>query len=149
MTEELRKIFGPRFEPVGSRVTCNPPPQNTDIDFLCRSIQPVDQELKELGFKLEGSPGFYTGNDNGSFRSWRRGDVNLIVTPDLHFYELFITATSLAKRFNLMDKNDRIALFQAILYGVSQEDLISSMDDYEPTEIEQGLIPIPDKYQEA
>lgn len=46
-----------------------------------------------------------------------KGDVNLIVTQDNKFYDRFMAATSVAKRLNLLDKADRIALFQAVLYG--------------------------------
>lgn len=109
--------------PVGSRVTCDPPPADTDEDFICLAPQDVSEKLIAMGFKQDGSPQFYTGNDNGEFRSWRRGDTNLIVTPQSEFYELFLTATHLAKKFNLMDKQERIALFQAILYGVKYDNL--------------------------
>lgn len=45
------------------------------------------------------------------------------MTPDerhhvLHdIYDRFIAATAVAKRLNLLDKADRIALFQAVLYA--------------------------------
>jgi hypothetical protein len=113
------------FKPTGSRVICDPAPTDTDEDYI--SFVTDDNKarsgLENLGYKLEGLPDFYTGNDNGGFRSYRKGSVNLITTPDLEFYNLFVTATALAKRFNLLDKGDRIALFQAILYGVDVNNL--------------------------
>ena len=113
--------------PVGSRVTCDPAPKDTDEDYLVFSVDELEAEthLTDQGFKLEGLPGFYTGNDNGRFRSYRRGELNVIVTPEFEFFERFMTATALAKRFNLARKEDRIALFQAILYGVGEGDLQS------------------------
>ena len=111
-------------EPVGSRVTCNPPPTDTDEDFLvCCFNGSADSHLKEQGFKQEGSPQFYTGNDDGQFKSFRRGETNVIVTPFLEFFEKFRAATHIAKRLNIMAKSDRIALFQAVLYGVKVENL--------------------------
>ena len=112
-------------EPVGSRVTCDPAPEDTDEDFLCLVDDSVkDGELLEkAGFTQDGSPEFYTGNDNGGFRSYRRGDTNVITTQDMKFFGKFMTATHLAKRFNLLQKPDRIALFQAVLYGVHQHNL--------------------------
>jgi len=112
-----------KMKPVGSRVTCDPAPMDTDEDYLCYDFRKCDDEIRAEGFILEGNPSFYTGNDNGNFRSWRRGNINLIVTPDLEFFDLFMTATHLAKHFNLLEKQDRIALFQAILYGVKTKNL--------------------------
>lgn len=103
---------------IGSRVSCDPPPVDTDEDWLVLINRDPKDALRAAGFRQDGNPDFYTGTDKGSFRSWRRGDVNIVTTPDVHFYDLFITATMLAKRFNLMKKPDRIALFQAVLYGV-------------------------------
>lgn len=108
---------------VGSRVTCNPAPTDTDEDWLILSSADLKQPLTELGFTQEGSPEFYTGRSDGSFQSWRRGNINIVTTPDYHFYQKFMTATYLAKRFNLLRKVDRIALFQAVLYGVRTENL--------------------------
>jgi hypothetical protein len=51
------------------------------------------------------------------FVSLRSGDVNLIVTSDARFAARFLVATRLATQLNLLNKNDRVALFQAVLYG--------------------------------
>ncbi len=123
------------IERVGSRVTCSPAPTDTDEDWLVLlkprakgvfengpSDAPITA-LRAIGFEMDGRTPFYTGNDAGGFRSWRRGEVNLIVTRDATFHELFLTATELARRFNLLEKADRIALFQAVLYGVSADRL--------------------------
>lgn len=109
--------------PVGSRVTCNPPPTDTDEDWLVLVRQVNVQALTDAGFTQDGSPEFYTGNDNGGFRSWRRDDLNVITTEDADFFWRFMTASDLAARFNLLDKADRISLFQAVLYGVRSDDL--------------------------
>ena len=108
---------------MGSRITCNPPPIDTDEDWLV--LVGVDPEAKLLaaGFVQDGNPEFYTGSDVGGFRSWRLGDLNVVTTPDTAFYQRFMTATHLAKRFNLLEKGDRIALFQAVLYGVNTDSL--------------------------
>lgn len=108
---------------VGSRVTCNPPPADTDEDWLVLLESEAQQSLQQAGFTQEGSPEFYTGSDVGGFQSWRHGNINVITTPDPEFFYRFITATTLAKRFNLLKKADRIALFQAVLYGVDASNL--------------------------
>ena len=110
-------------EPVGSRVTCDPAPTDTDEDWLVLVRDVPVEKLQEAGFSQEGSPEFYTGNDAGGFRSWRKGEINLITTQSYEFFRLFLTATYLAQRFNLLRKQDRIALFQAVLYGVEVHNL--------------------------
>lgn len=99
---------------VGSRVTCNPPPAGTDNDILVlvRDMASFVAKAVEAGFEIGGS--FLDAND---FTSVTRGEVNLIITAKTEFYRRFIAATRLAKRWNLLDKRDRIRLFQAVLYG--------------------------------
>lgn len=54
------------IEPVGSRVTCNPAPQDTDEDYLVFDhAGVVIAHLESQGFDSEGKPEFYTGNDAG------------------------------------------------------------------------------------
>ncbi len=117
--------YGNRHELVGSRVTCNPPPVDTDQDVLVF----VDSEnadyfvsrMKNAGFNVELGEGYaedaLNSGEEDRFQSYRLGDVNLIVTVDERFYTRFSAATAMAKRANLMQKEERIALFQAVLYG--------------------------------
>ena len=44
-------------------------------------------------------------------------NTNLIITSSSKFYHKFAAANDLAVKLKLTDKNDRIALFQYILYG--------------------------------
>jgi hypothetical protein len=111
------------FSLTGSRYICTPPVLDTDEDFIVLMRKKDAAMLSDMGFKQDGSPEFYTGNDNGGFRSYRRGSENLIVTSDHEFFDKFVCATELAKRFNLTSKADRIALFQAVLYGVKADNL--------------------------
>jgi len=117
---------GSLFRAVGSRVTCNPPPTDTDYDILVY----VPHDLPAPGgsllcFESSWSPpsdwkkeGF-TGDSMypDGFESYRKGDVNLIITRNPDFWDRFIAATHVAKRLNLLNKDDRIALFQAVLYA--------------------------------
>jgi hypothetical protein len=109
---------------VGSRVTCQPPPLTTDQDVLmlvgAGQLAETVQHLKRNGYTLEGSLPADTHNPIGHlelFASLRKGDMNFIVTEDQAFYKRFSTATELAKHLNLMLKDERIRLFQAVLYG--------------------------------
>lgn len=111
-----------KVEPCGSRVTCNPAPTDTDQDYLVeakddqRTISEVVNRLQSFGFRWEGGE-HYQQAMAGDFMSWRRGEVNLIVTANSAFADRHRTATTLCKRLNLLVKDDRIALFQAVLYG--------------------------------
>lgn len=98
--------------PVGSRITCSPAPTDTDEDWLYLVRSPMPDSL--LGFALEGDQQYPVEN----FRSFRKDNVNYILTDSEEFFEKFMVATRLATRLNLMVKADRIALFQAVLYGV-------------------------------
>lgn len=99
---------------VGSRETCNPPPTGTDEDFLVfADFYDAVVELESLGFTLSNDN--YEADEN-VFNSLRKGDINALVTSNVKFFKRFLEATKIAKEKNLMDKQDRIDLFQKILY---------------------------------
>lgn len=139
--------YATRYELVGSRVTCNPPPVDTDQDILVF----VDSEnadyfvslMKQRGFDVELGEGYaedaLNGGESDRFQSYRLGDVNLIVTVDEMFYERFAYATEIAKRSNLMKKEERIKLFQAILYG----NMPQKVEDEEPAISQTPRAPSP------
>jgi hypothetical protein len=104
-----------KFARVGSTVTCDPPPSNTDIDYLILVKRRDASAVASLGFDLDQGGEHYEPSE-GNFNSWRSGNVNLIVTDSEWFYNGFILATNVAKALNLMCKRDRVTLFQAILY---------------------------------
>lgn len=112
-----------RFEPVGSRVTCNPAPTDTDEDFLAlvsdENFNKFYEHLMHAGYELGGSIPF---NENDlspdeCFCSFALGDINIIATESDVFFDRFMIATAEATRLNLLVKADRIALFQSILYA--------------------------------
>ena len=111
------------IEPVGSRVTCDPAPTDTDEDWLVLVREKDVHRATDLlgdknGFHLD-NPSEHYRPEQSTFNSWRGpNNTNLIVTFDPSWHYRFQTATKLAKRFNLMLKEERVALFQAVLYGV-------------------------------
>ena len=118
MREDLIKVldkWAVSWQPCGSRYTCNPPPKGTDEDFICIASGNLIIALDILDFKVEGDPGSYDGMDD--FISYRSGDINIIVAKTADFYRKFVSATEEAKSLNLLEKRDRIALFQLRLYG--------------------------------
>ena len=104
----------------GSRIVCNPPALNTGEDWMLLIKKHheyiVYLKLKELNFSI--CSFHFAENENNKFCyfSYKRGLLNILVTYDIHFYLKFFLATKLAKRKNLLDKNDRIKLFQVVLY---------------------------------
>lgn len=115
---------------VGSRVTCNPPVVGTDQDVLVlvkyieatanalgsspeawREVDALHRDLRHNGWMLGGS-----GDHDDDFESWTKGDINLILTASVEFYNLFVCATALCKKLNIMDKEDRKAVFRSVLY---------------------------------
>ena len=109
-----------RVDAVGSRVTCRPAPIDTDEDYLVfikgERYDVLMDVLDGEGWELGGSLGL-AQEGNSPFVSYRLGELNLIVTDDGEFHKKFLVATALAKRLNVLDKEDRKALFQAVLYG--------------------------------
>jgi len=125
--EDIAVMPGVVITPCGSRVTCNPPVLDTDADYLvfvCPTFEKsANNCLSDLvkyfdqnGFIWEGSEHYQDMSEN-SFTSWRKDNINLIVTKNYNFCKNHINATALCKALNLLDKRDRVTVFQAILYG--------------------------------
>jgi hypothetical protein len=105
---------------VGSRVTCNPPPTDTDEDYLVY-VDDLNESVRALlgiGFEYSSTPEqtekYMSMGSPGCFTSLWFGDLNYIVTSDALFFERFLTATHVCKKLNLMNKEDRILVFSAI-----------------------------------
>jgi len=108
--------------PVGSRRTCNPPPTDTDDDYLvlCNDAKQAVRSLKELGFEPPENIAEYIALHDCSFTSLRFGELNFIVTDDVQWFDKFLTASYFAKKYNVMDKAERIELFDCVMRGNSK-----------------------------
>lgn len=121
------KPFVEVFTPVGSRITCNPPVFNTDEDWLVY-VHPdkwgdFEEQLIQDDWSFDGSD-IHDAADvtaSSAFSSIKKGNINLIATSNKEFHSKFLTATHVAKKLNLLNKDDRILLFQAVLYANSYE----------------------------
>lgn len=102
-------------------MTVSPPPLDTDEDFLCLchpdAVSWIMNFLKEQKFKWEGASEHYENVAAEGFMSWRRFNINLIVTSSRDFAMRHQAATNVCKLLNVLDKKQRIAIFQAALYG--------------------------------
>ena len=105
----------------GSRVICNPAPTDTDEDFalyISESAEWIMEVADDLGYERDGGEAYDSllELDDGGFVSFRKGNVNYIVTTSQDLWDRFEIATGAAKALNLVNKEDRIKLFQYILY---------------------------------
>lgn len=116
---KFKKLF-PEAEiyPTGSRYVCNPPVMRTDVDLLVYSRDNISVQLMEMGFKLSELKNYIGSNVNNDsdwiFFSWRKGAVNLIVSPSKKFVERHITATHLCKNRNIKDKTERVVVHESL-----------------------------------
>ena len=114
---EFDKIIGyVKHHKTGSNYICNPPVSDTDVDYLVFTWDKSNYlfQCAKNGWDVH-SDDDYPENDD--FCSVRNGNINLIVTECEWFYGRLVTATECAKKLNLLDKADRVSLFQGILYG--------------------------------
>lgn len=125
-----------RVEVCGSQVTCDPPPPASDTDYLVEIVRPEDlyhsfstpqcalegqvsvviAYLTNAGFFLEGRD-HYQHMTSSTFASLRRERVNIILTSNPEFARRHRAATHICTRLNVLAKPDRVAIFQAVLYG--------------------------------
>lgn len=137
----------------GSRVICEPPPTDTDDDWLCLIDKEVLKKFEEKlvldGFVIGGSMNHKQlrirmpdgtmvpfGNKpvsvapeleeypevtnerekSKAFRSYKKDNLNIILTISPDYFENFNKATQLCKGLNLRAKSNRIMVFDAVLY---------------------------------
>ena len=105
-----------KMEYVGSRITCNPPPKDTDEDVLLLTddLNTFIGDCIEVGFTRDGDA---TASYPTEFVSLRNGTMNFIITDTEEFFKKFMLATHVCKSLNVLLKAHRICVFQAILYG--------------------------------
>ena len=110
--------------PTGSRYICNPPVITTDVDFVLfvEDIQAAYKQLRETSWKIGGEENATYGEPevDGWFSAKKtiNGEVvNYIVVSDQDQFSKWVTATELAKKLNLLKKDDRIALFEVVVRG--------------------------------
>lgn len=127
----------------GSKVICDPPPEGTDEDYLLlleddNAVNTLESILTFDGWVIGGSMA-YSGagslnkehsfnsdgalSNNNLFHSWKTPNdegivTNLILTCNEQYFEDFTRATFLARRLNLLDKVDRVVLFEALTRDV-------------------------------
>jgi len=118
MRPEILSILnaaGCSFYHTGSRAICSPAPMDTDDDWLvlCKNISHLVDTVQMLD-----NSGWVRGGSEvpeSEFIAFRKEEVNLIVTNSTWFYDKYREATVLSKKLNLLNKEDRIAVFSTLL----------------------------------
>jgi len=117
--------------PTGSSYICNPPVLDTDIDqmFLVDDLEKVSKILEKLGWKRCGKEEYQIDK----WVAYRKDNLNALLTDNLDHFNKFLQATEEAKKLNLLDKKDRIALFDKYLNPKKQ---VSSWIQWTPMPLE-------------
>jgi hypothetical protein len=116
----LASGYGCRISPAGSRYTNG---AGHDQDYLVEvpddNRQLLDINLLDAGWTPESGQLDYRPEqgEEHPFDSWRKGELNLIVTTDHKYAQRHRLATAVLKQIKLPEKNDRIYVMYAILYG--------------------------------
>lgn len=118
LSDNILEEYIEKLEPTGSRVICNPPPTDTDEDWMVLlkpniSLKFFQQQVEFEGFDSSNMETYDV--DESLFLSLRKEEENLIVTNNEEFYNNMMLATAVAKNLNLLEKKDRITLFNAIV----------------------------------
>lgn len=130
--------------PVGSRVTCSPPPKDADEDYLLlvEDMDDAVDKLKSIGFinEDETEPEYdeLVRVSCFSFTSLRLGNVNYIITQSYFFFERFLTATRMCQRLNLRQKGKRILVFNGV-FGDGYYQEIDGMTKEIEEKIKEGM----------
>ena len=96
----------------GSNYICNPPVENTDIDYMyyVNDLDECIAYLKTNGWKVCGGEEYNVD----MWIAFRKEKDNVILTDSIVHYNKFEAAKELAKKRNLLNKEDRIELFRQI-----------------------------------
>jgi hypothetical protein len=118
--------FAQLISRTGSRVICTPAPTDTDVDYVVLASEWVGWEIIDRMecHDYEHNTGvsdtyhnMLSFDEEDGFMSFKKGEVNYIITPSKDFFDKFCAATISAKELNLLDKQDRIKHFRKYLYG--------------------------------
>lgn len=119
------------IELVGSRRIEGAYGPDSDYDYLVLNGEGSGEAgLADMGFELD-EPGEHY-EPSGSFNSWRIGNMNVVLTNSRKFYGDFCYAQSLAEHIPLLRREERVRLFQAVLYD-NFEPLTVARDDTNPS----------------
>lgn len=103
-----------KSQPTGSRFICGVEDTDDDRVVLVNGYYNWEKLLIDDGWELC-TDEEYPQEEEPEFKAFRKGKMNYIVTEDPQFFQCYVTATFVAKAFDLTNKEDRIKLFQEVL----------------------------------
>lgn len=107
------------YYPVGSAHVCEPPVDNTDVDWLVlfeSKTLLIDNinNMMSFGWRVSGDYPLDT-SPTQMWYSLKKGNLNLIVTYSSDRFLRFVAAAALCKAENFTDKNQRIMIHNALI----------------------------------
>ena len=115
LAPDVFELDGCTFHAVGSRTIYGAARDDSDYDLLVISKDPIPHLFDKMGFEIDAREHYEPSK--GGFNSWRRNELNVILTYSRHFGSAFRNANALCVCLGLTSRDDRVAVFQAILYG--------------------------------
>lgn len=114
--------LGLPFILTGSRVICNPPVEDTDLDIVIdvsgmvydEGIDHTISQFTNLGYRHTGSKNYGVGE----FTTFRHEHINLILVFNNNLFDAWCYATKIAKELNITKKEDRVILFSIVKHYV-------------------------------
>mgnify|MGYP003393553556 CR=1 FL=1 len=115
MSHELPQSLYTDIFKTGSSVICNPPVTTTDEDwmFLTKDMVEGTTYLIENDWVICGEE--YSDKRGVNWLALRKDKLNYLLTDDEVYFEKFLEATEIATKLNLLNKSDRITLFNLVL----------------------------------
>lgn len=123
---EFAARHGLRLVPTGSRVICDPPVMDTDIDYTVYIPKghAAWDELQTWWVPCGGDE--YAAD---TCRAFRRGNENIIAFHDENLFDAMVFCTTVAKRLNLTNKVTRVAFFAAVREDVANAAVGCGLED--------------------
>lgn len=119
---ELKDEYGIIPELTGSQYICDSAPENSDWDYLLE-VSSIKSEVASIasflvgrGFSIDAGEHYQEAIQN-TFMSFKKDKLNFLLSNNSDWCTKHRIATKLCKRLKLNNKEDRVATFQAILYG--------------------------------
>jgi len=128
MIDEMKEMLAPFTDaliyPCGSSYTNPGRPEYRDTDLLVyvAGVGSLTSVGTIVGHLVDNYSGVVGGNlhsfyDSAYFINVKVGKMDFIITQDYSFYAKFVLASETARVLQLEDKEQRVKLFKAILYG--------------------------------
>ena len=122
-----------KVQRTGSSYTCNPPVLDTDVDYLVFVddwASAVQYLAHALGWTLSSGNVEEYEQDEDYSDTWyacRKDQFNAMVTNDIGWYEGAVRATEVCKARNVLDKEDRKAIFRFMRDGIDEDACVAAL----------------------